>query len=88
MFEPNPTNFGFFVNFSCGLGPIMTRYDFRDAGDFTQYTNYSKFEIFTLLVNFSCELGYIVARLDLIAARQIILSSRWTQSPNWSARCY
>ena len=48
-FEPNPTGLNFVVvNFSCGLGPLMTRYDLPRcwAGDAKQYTN--KFDIWTL----------------------------------------
>ena len=61
------------VNLSCGLGPIITRYDFRDAGRviLNIIQTDSKFKliiIFTLLVDFSCELGYMITSFDLIAS--------------------
>ena len=59
-----------FVNFSCELGQIMTRYDFLWA-----IRVILELYLISLLVNFACELGQIMTRYDFLWARGVILTN-------------
>ena len=59
-----------FVNFSCELGQINTKYDFlARLSDSEKYLNRLELDLISLLVNFSCELGQIMTRYDFLWAR-------------------
>ena len=69
------------VNFSCELGPIMTRYDFLWARwvILSNVRTDSQLNLI-LLVNFSCELGQIILRYDLLPGG---CTSDSEQCSNW-----
>ena len=68
------------VNFSCELGQVMTRYDFRWARwvILSNVRTDLELDLISLSVNFSCKLGQIMTRYDFLWARWVILSNVWT----------
>ena len=65
------------VNVSCELVHIMTRYD---LSDFERYLKWLQLNLISFLVNFSYELGQILTRYDFLYARWLILSNVWTNA--------